>query len=412
MPKHETRILFFCCAAHFLTHFYVLTFPALIMPISRDLGLPLSQVVSIGFTMYLLYGVLAVPWGYVSDRWGHKWAMALGVITAGLGMAAAAVLNKPSLMALAFTLIGIGCAAYHPSGMALISQGIARRGRALGINGIWGNAGIAAAPFAAGWLNYAFGWQKSLMVLGAMGVLLGIATFLFSAPVMRGTDKIKLEPLENRTARRLFLVFALGMVFSGFMYRSFTVILPSFLEFRLGSVTMFIKELLVSRFARIEQRAGFDTLIANLVATSIYIIGILGQAIGGRVADRYSLKWAYLCYFCLAAPFAVAMVFLDSALLILAGGLFVFFSLGMQPVENSLVAFLTPARWRSMSYGIKFTLLFGVGSFAVNLVSFTESRYGLGQVMWLVCLFLAFVIVNTSVFLLVARGRKISHESA
>ena len=89
MPKHETRILFFCCAAHFLTHFYVLTFPALIMPISRDLGLPLSQVVSIGFTMYLLYGVLAVPWGYVSDRWGHKWAMALGVITAGLGMAAA-----------------------------------------------------------------------------------------------------------------------------------------------------------------------------------------------------------------------------------------------------------------------------------------------------------------------------------
>lgn len=34
----------------------------------------------------------------------------------------------------------------------------------------------------------------------------------------------------------------------------------------------------------------FLTLTANLIATAIYVIGIFGQALGGKGADRYSLR--------------------------------------------------------------------------------------------------------------------------
>ena len=58
------------------------------------------------------------------------------------------------------------------------------------------------------------------------------------------------------------------------------------------------------------------------------------------------------------------------------GGLF----LGMQPVENSLIAALTPNRWRSTSYAIKFILNFGVGSTAVYLIAPVKKAYSLEAV--------------------------------
>lgn len=412
MNRKEKLILFYTCGVHFLTHFYILIFPALVMPISRDLGLPVSQVVNISFTMYLLYGLLAIAWGFLSDRIGHKWAMASGIILSGGGLILAGLAGSSRFMTAAFTLVGIGCAAYHPSGMALISQGITQRGKALGMNGIWGSVGIAAAPFAVGWFNYFIGWQRGIIIIGALGILIGIGALMSPINIERGSDKIKLTTIENKVAMRLFLIFAAGMIFSGFMYRSYTLTLPSFLEYRLGNLTEVLRSALSNRLSLVEGEPAFDTLIANLIATAIYLIGIIGQAIGGRAADRFSLKWSYFLFFACAFPFALALALLKSWVLILAGGFFVFFSLGMQPIENSLVAFLTPARWRSVSYGIKFTLLFGIGSFAVKLVSYVESTYSITNVIWLVCCFLGLVIVNTSIFLVASRRHAISHRTS
>lgn len=404
MNTQERTILFFACGSHFLTHFYILVFPALVMPISRDLGLPLADVVNISFTMYLLYGLLAVPWGFLSDRLNHRWAMAFGMIIAGVGLVLAGTVKTPLLMTAAFTLVGVGCASYHPSGMALISQGISQRGRALGINGIWGNIGIAAAPFAVGWFQYLIGWQLGVAILGCVGVVIGIGILVARIETEKGVDKAKVDVLESSKAMRLFGVFAIGMVFSGLMYRTYTLVLPSYLEFRLGDFIGRFQSLMENRFSIARGSESFQTLVANLVATVIYVIGIAGQATGGRVADRFSLKWSYFVYFCTALPFALLMVLFRGELIVVAGGLFVFFSLGMQPIENSLVAFLTPPKWRSVSYGIKFTLLFGIGSFAVKLVGFIEGRYGLENVLWLVCIFLGLIIMNTTIFLRMSRG--------
>ena len=89
--------------------------------------------------------------------------------------------------------------------------------------------------------------------------------------------------------------------------------------------------------------------------------------------------------------------------------MFVLFSMGMQPIENSLLAYLTPPRWRSVSYGVKFTLTFGAGSFAVKLAGLVSSRHGIGSVMWLIAGFLALVILSTGSLLVVSRGRSIRH---
>jgi hypothetical protein len=57
-----------------------------------------------------------------------------------------------------------------------------------------------------------------------------------------------------------------------------------------------------------------------------------------------------------------------------------FFLLGMQPVENTLVARLTPPSLRSSAYGMKFVLTFGVGAVAVKIIKIVENTRGIEAV--------------------------------
>ena len=196
------------------------------------------------------------------------------------------------------------------------------------------------------------------------------------------------------------------MVFSGLMYRGYTIILPTFFESKLVGLGALLSSVLGG--ARTAPEA--DTLMATLITCGVYLIGMVGQLIGGRAADRRDLRWAYLTFFVCALPFLVSLRFVEGPLLIPLAGFFVLFSLGMQPVENSLVAMLTPPQWRSVSYGVKFTLVFGAGSLAVYFVSFAKGNYGLDGVIVLLCCFLAMVISMITVLLLASRGASVRHQ--
>jgi MFS family permease len=405
MNSNEKKILILTSAAHYLTHFFVLVFPVLVMPISRDLSMEPADVIKISFPMYLCYGLLAMPWGYLSDRIDARLMMGAGLIIAGIGFLSTGLAESVAQLTLCLSVIGIGCSAYHPSGLALLSRGIRVRGRAMGINGLWGNFGIASAPLVAGIFTYAMGWKNTLLAFGLLGLLFGIVCLAIPVFINR-EDLQRGSSVEGRQAVKLFLILCAAMVFSGLMYRGYTVILPAFFESKLADIGGLLSNLLGGADATPDT----GTLIATLLTCGVYLIGMVGQLIGGRAADRYDLRWAYLTFFTCALPFLLALRFAEGPLLIPLAGFFVLFSLGMQPVENSLVAMLTPAQWRSVSYGVKFTLVFGAGSLAVHLVSFAEGNYGLDGVILLLLCFLAMVLTMISVLLLASRGASVRHH--
>ncbi len=406
MDKNEKKILIFTCAAHYLTHFFILIFPVLIMPLSREFLLKPSEVIPIGFPMYLCYGILAIPWGYSSDRIGPRWILGAGVLLSGIGFIAASFTESVADLTICLAITGIGCSAYHPSGMALISKGIKVRGRALGINGMWGNLGIASAPLLAGVMSYWTGWKTALLVFGLTGVFLGIICFLIPFSIGR-EDLQKSTAVEKREAVTLFIILCIAMLFSGLMYRGYTIILPTFFENRLADLTVFLSGIINN----IELTPDADTLIATLITSGVYLIGMIGQYCGGRIADRFDLRWSYFMFFLFALPFLILIRYLDGPLLIAAAGFFILFSLGMQPIENSLVAIVTPPQWRSVSYGIKFTIVFGAGSLAVPLVSIVEGSYGLNSVIFLLVLLLSTMLCVLGFLLVFTRGTTIRHET-
>lgn len=409
MNKNEKTILTLSSASHFFTHFAMLSFPAMVMPLSRDLGLPISEVVGLSFWMYFLYGVLAMGWGWISDKWGHKSAMGAGMLIAGIGLIVAGANPSLGMLSASFALVGIGCSAYHPSGTALASQGIKERGRALGIVGIWGSVGMALVPFVVGLFNFLVGWRGGLVIVGIFGIILGIGGFLAPFVLEKGSDKIETESLDHNTARRLFLIFAVAMVFGGILFRSFSLILPAFLEHRMGNISAIAGEWISQHILPLEDKTAFNTLTANIVTTFVYVVAIIGQGIGGRAADRYNLPRAYFVFFLSGIPFMLAIIFFQNWLIIPATGLFALFLLGMQPIENSLVAYLIPAEWRSLGYGIKFTLVFGAGSFGVKIVSLVEKNFGIDAVMWVNMAALAGVALFAGILAYSSRKIAIRH---
>jgi len=155
-----------------------------------------------------------------------------------------------------------------------------------------------------------------------------------------------------RTALLPFAVLLIAATLAGVSYRGNTLVQPGY-------------------FAAHVSEIGFGA------ATSLaYVLGIGGQYVGGVLADRHDLRRLYLVFHACSLPALLLMTLLSGLPLIGAAAVFVFFSLGMQPIENSLFAQFTPPRWRASGYGLKFVLTFGVGSLAVWVVRWADGLGG------------------------------------
>lgn len=394
----EKRILFITCPCHFLTHFFILVFPAVTMPLVADLGIPLEDVVKLSFLMYLSFGVFALPVGLIVDRWRAHMLLVIGVFLMGTGLLLAGLFPSPKLFYVSLGVVGIGASVYHPAGMALISRTIRRRGYALGINGVWGNLGIASAPLTTGLLTWLFGWQQTFIILGAVGVLTSI---LLAIPRVDERSVETSRPAAGAEGRELvgyFLIMCAALVFGGLAYRGNMLLLPAYFELK----THFFNDF-ISAFAFL-RTTGTQTLSATVLTSLVLLAGIFGQVIGGRLADRIDLRRAYLLVHGLSLPFLFCMAFASDYLLAVCAAGYVTFSLGMQPVENSLIAALTPERWRSTSYAIKFILNFGVGSTVVYLIAPIKHAFSL-ETVYIFLSGVTLLLVTSTIVLLIASRR-------
>jgi len=120
--------------------------------------------------------------------------------------------------------------------------------------------------------------------------------------------------------------------------------------------------------------------MSNELTSVIYIVGISGQLFGGKMADRFELRRLYLIFNCISLPFVIMMAYGTGQFLFVASALYVFFALGIQPIENSLIAKFTPRRWHSTGYGLASVLIFGVGSLSIYLVGWVKDTWHLGFV--------------------------------
>ena len=361
---NERRIVHFTGFGHAATHYVELVYPTLAVGLAAETGLPLTEVLAWSFAGYLLFGLGALPAGIVADHFGARPVILFGLLGSGFSAALASVVPTGWPIALCLAGIGASASCYHPAGTGLLSRAVAARGRALGINGIYGNAGIALAPLVTALLSEQLGWRATFALTG--GVLL-LATAVFTRMAFLEPERAAAPldaPEQDSPATRSslglgpFLAICFTATLGGFMYRANTVAQPA----------LFASEI--------------DFMGYGAAASGAMLVGLVGQYLGGLAADRWELRGSYLLFHAASVPLLVAIASTTGISLLFTSALYVFFALGMQPIENSLFAALTPERWRSTAYGIKFTLTFGIGSTAVWLVYEVARNDGWPAVYW------------------------------
>lgn len=406
---NEKKIILFPVASHFLFHFYEIAFPALAIPLTLSLGMELKDVLALGFPMYLLFGLGALPWGFFADHAGNRPALLIGFFGCAAGSFLTAFSTTPSGIMGSLALIGAFSCICHPAGMGLISHGAKNRGAALGIFSVAGTAGLIMGPFFAGLMNWIAGWKVAYAVMGVVSLLWGAALLFVGideTPVSQeeaagGTEGGGGNGFPLGTIILFFWIVTLG----GLVYRINIVALPAFLEFRAGFLAKALHDLL-----DIPAAAATMTMAAASLTSLIYIAGIFGQLWGGRIADRHELRRLYIVFYAVILPLALIMAFLTEQALVAAAAAYVFFALGIQPIENSLIATFTPPRWRSTGYGLAAILIFGVGALAVYLVGWVSARWSMGTVYLFSSALLSLIVVNIAFLFAATRGRDLRNR--
>lgn len=343
------------CAGHAYAHLFEPIFFVVALVLPGELGLPYAEVLALIVAGKVLYGLAAPLAGWLGDRWSTTGMIA--VYFCGLGLAAIGVglAETPGEMLLGLTALGVFGSIYHPVGLAWLVRSATNKGRALGLNGVFGGLGPAVAGLLAGLLSDAYGWRSAFIVPGAAVVGTGV---LFLVLVRVGVIVDRHEHLSSpgptvgrREAVRAFTTLALTMLCGGLIYQATQAALPKLFAERLA-----------------DSMAGGLTGVGAAVSAVYGVAGVL-QFVTGHLADRHAPRTVYRVLLLAQAPLLALAGYAAGAPLVLAALLAVSANIGVLPAENLLFARYAPPAWRATAFGLKFVLAFGLSAAAVPLVS-------------------------------------------
>ena len=124
---------------------------------------------------FVAFGAGSLLTGWLGDRWSRRHMMVIFFCGIGASMIAIGLVQTPLQLGAALFAIGLFASIYHPVGTAMIVAYADKLGREMGINGVWGNLGVASAALVTGVLSQFLGWRWAFIVPGLVTIAIGIA---------------------------------------------------------------------------------------------------------------------------------------------------------------------------------------------------------------------------------------------
>ncbi|WP_119165515.1 MFS transporter [Algihabitans albus] len=370
--------LIFSCLGHLYVHLFTAFYFVIVLSLEEVWSLPYHELIELWALGALLVGLAALPAGWLGDRWSARGMMVVYFLGMGASAIVCGLVDQPTALLIGLAAIGLFASIYHPVGIAWLVKSAAKRGKALGINGVFGAVGVASAGLVAGALIDLFSWRAAFIVPGLFSVATGLLLWIAIARglVAEGAgDTVAHKPSGRGELLRVFLVLVLTMTVMGLLFQATQAALPKVFDLRLRDMV------------------GEGAFGIGAVVAAVYTVGGVMQILGGYMADRLPLKPLYIGAFLLQVPVLVAIGLLGGLPLVLAAALTVLLSTAALPAENMLLARYTPERHRSLAYGAKFVLAFGTAPAAIWAVA--EIKQVTDEFTWLFVLAAALALIAT-----------------
>ena len=339
---------------HALNHFFILIFPTAILGIQQEWGMPYDELLRLGSLGMLAYGLGSLPSGWLGDRWSKRAMMLLFFFGMGVSGLFTAFAQSPFQLSLGIIAIGVFASIYHPVGIALVFTTTEKTGRAIAINGLAGNIGLACAAAVTAFLTQTFNWQAAFLLPGLICILAGVAYSKVSQNLHyhQSTQNKQAAAAGQTHIVRLLLVIAVIATFGGLVFQTITAALPKILQ---DTFTLSLGQI-------------------GLLATGIFTLAAFAQLIIGELLDRVPAK---LLLFCVVGGQIIFLLLASLtsgwALVFCLTGL-VFCTYSQIPINDWLIGQNTTDKWRSTVYAIKYMLSFTTGPVAYWLIAYSYSH--------------------------------------
>jgi MFS family permease len=271
----ESRLIAGVCAAHMMSHYYLLMLAPLLAFIRDDFDVSYTQL-ALALTVFnVVSGTLQTPVGFLVDRIGARPVLLFGLFLSSVSYAIAGIVGSFWVFVVMYGVAGVGNTVYHPADYSLLSRHTpsARIGQVFSFHTFAGMVGSAIAPATLLFMQSQFGWRGAYIGSAIFGLLVLIVLVAQPEPAdeSKARSAAKAQTGAADTGWRLLLSppILLNLAF-------FTMIslmgsgLNTFLVVALGALH------------------ATPPAIANMALTSLLAMSAAGTLAGGILAGRTS----------------------------------------------------------------------------------------------------------------------------
>ena len=363
---------------HFLDHFMMLIFAKAAFDAGRHFGLSYDEIIIYGTLGLFLFGAVAPLAGWLADKYSRSLIIIIYPFGVSLGAFLCFLSSSPIMLGFSIGVIGFFAAIFHPVGIAMLIRDSNKVGIRLGVNGVWGNMGVAAAPVLTGFIILNSNWQLSFLVPSIICLIFGIAQ-------LRGFKEIdiKEEKTKQKTSNGLvdgwkivLLSLTMTTLAGGFIFGSLTFLIPRIFEVNLSGISV-------------------DIAITGLLAGIVYAIASLSQVGVGYLIDRYSPK-IILGFVGIGQFFLIYLssLYIDYALFFVML-MAMFFVFGQVPITDAILVRYVDDQWRARILSVKFLINLCAGASVLPLVSlFLGYGYTFSDLLTILSCLAIFVVIS------------------
>ena len=363
---------------HFLDHFMMLIFAKAAFDAGRHFGLSYDEIIIYGTLGLFLFGAAAPLAGWLADKYSRSLIIIIYPFGVSLGAFLCFLSSSPIMLGFSIGVIGFFAAIFHPVGIAMLIRDSKKVGFRLGVNGVWGNMGVAVAPVLTGFIILNSNWQLSFLVPS-------IICFIFGLAQLRGFKEIdiKEEKTKQKTSNGLvegwkivLLSLTMTTLAGGFIFGSLTFLIPRIFEVNLSGISV-------------------DIAITGLLAGIVYAIASLSQVGVGYLIDRYSPK-IILGFVGIGQFFLIYLssLYIDYALFFVML-MAMFFVFGQVPITDAILVRYVDDQWRARILSVKFLINLCAGASVLPLVSlFLGYGYTFSDLLTILSCLAIFVVIS------------------
>lgn len=285
---------------------------ALVEPIRKQWALTDSQIGWLATAFTLLYALVGVPFGRLSDRWNRPKLLSLGVAAWSLLTAASGIAWNYGSLFVARLGVGVGEATCAPASNSLIGDlyPAARRSRALSLFMLGLPLGGFLGFFVSGHVAAQYGWRMAFYIAAVPGLLLAVlARRLFDAP--RGAAESSPLAGRPRAGSPYWSVLKIPTI-------RWIIITGALHNFSMYAIVTFLPAYL-SRYHSLNLKQA-----NTLAAFTFSAVGVPGLLLGGWAADRIAVVRSTGRLLLSSASLFLAAIFICLALNLSQGHLVLF----------------------------------------------------------------------------------------